>query len=149
MFHLQNSIKEGQVRTNTITYWFSNTCIIYFSIFYRLATNTRVRVIHISKYHIRVQTLGEHPTTHCIPRIRFKLTLPWGQSYKLLRTQFPLRLAYALTINKVSKLDLKFFTIITYIVVFYLSESRPRVRRFIFRLPRTTIHTWSYIRCLI
>ena len=37
---------------------------------------------------------------HYIPRIRFKFTLPYGASYEITRTQFPLRLAYAISINK-------------------------------------------------
>jgi hypothetical protein len=37
---------------------------------------------------------------HFLPRIRFRFTLPYGQSYEITRTQFPLRLAYAVSINK-------------------------------------------------
>ena len=35
-----------------------------------------------------------------IPRISFKFRLPYGQSYQILRMQYPLRLAYAMTFNK-------------------------------------------------
>ena len=45
---------------------------------------------------IKVQVLNTARTL-IIPRIRFKCKL---QSYSLLRTQFPLRLAYSLTFNK-------------------------------------------------
>ena len=65
-----------------------------------LVTNARVRILQIKTYSIRVQTIGAHPRSFFIPRIRFSVKLPWGKSYKLTRTQFPLRLAYAITINK-------------------------------------------------
>ena len=35
-----------------------------------------------------------------IPRIRFKFRLPFGESFQMCRTQFPLRLAYCTSINK-------------------------------------------------
>ena len=35
-----------------------------------------------------------------LPRIKFKFRLPWGHSFYMLRTQFPLRLAYSMTFNK-------------------------------------------------
>ena len=65
-----------------------------------MATNTRVRITKICQYSIRVQTLGDIPQSFTIPRIKFKFTLPWGGSYQLMRTQFPLRLAYAVSVNK-------------------------------------------------
>ena len=35
-----------------------------------------------------------------IPRIRFKFRLPFGRLFELLRTQFPLKLANCMAINK-------------------------------------------------
>jgi hypothetical protein len=35
-----------------------------------------------------------------LPRISFKFRLPYGKSYQILRMQYPLRLAYAMTFNK-------------------------------------------------
>ena len=66
-----------------------------------IAKNTRVKIVHISLYIIRVCTL--HPTNpkyYNIPRIRFTVTLPYGRSIKMERRQFPLRLAYSMTYNK-------------------------------------------------
>ena len=62
--------------------------------------NTRVQIVAINTYSIRVKTLGQHAKTAAIPRIRFKFRLPFGQSFQLQRTQFPLRLAYCMSLNK-------------------------------------------------
>jgi hypothetical protein len=67
---------------------------------YGLATNSRVLILHISQYCIRVQTVGPNPKTSLIPRIRFRFKIPGGASFKVTRTQFPLRLAYCMTYNK-------------------------------------------------
>ena len=65
-----------------------------------LTNNTRVRVMAIQTYGIKVQTISSTPKVFVIPRIRFKFRLPFGESYQMIRTQFPLRLAYCMTINK-------------------------------------------------
>ena len=65
-----------------------------------LTNNTRVRVLNITSKCVRVQTMTSNQKSFSIPRIRFKFRLPFGRSFELLRTQFPLRLAYCMTINK-------------------------------------------------
>jgi ATP-dependent DNA helicase PIF1 len=65
----------------------------------KLANNTRVVIKDIYKYSIRVQTLDEYPREFVIPRIKFNIKLKFG-GFVLTRTQFPLRLAYAMTKNK-------------------------------------------------
>ena len=65
-----------------------------------LTNNTRVIIIHISRFVIKVRTLNQSSSIHLIPRIHFKFRLPFGQSYQLSRKQFPLRLAYCISINK-------------------------------------------------
>jgi hypothetical protein len=66
-----------------------------------LSKNSRVRIIHMDRYSIRVSTLDlDHPVYYSIPRIRFKFRLPFEQSFYMIRTQFPLRLAYAMTYDK-------------------------------------------------
>ena len=47
-----------------------------------------------------MQTIGENRKSFQIPRIRFKFRLPFGESFQMCRTQFPLRLAYCTTVNK-------------------------------------------------
>jgi ATP-dependent DNA helicase PIF1 len=77
-------------------------CIILRNLSVRdgLQNNTRVRITHISKYKIRVQTIEERPRSSTLPRIMFIFKLPFMQSYTISRLQFPLRLAYSLTMNK-------------------------------------------------
>jgi len=65
-----------------------------------IANNTRVRVLGIGRYSIRVQTLESPINVFTLPRIRFKMKLPYGESFELLRTQFPLRRAFAMTNHK-------------------------------------------------
>ena len=66
-----------------------------------VATNTRVQIIHISDRIVRVQLLSDPQRPPVlIPKIRFKFTLQYGQSYKMMRCQFPLRLAYCFTYNR-------------------------------------------------
>ena len=49
---------------------------------------------------IMIQSLGENSKIIAIPRIRFKFRLPFGQSYQLRRTQYPLRRACRMSVNK-------------------------------------------------
>ena len=63
-----------------------------------LTNNTRVRILNIKTFCIRVQTMSSNPKCFILPRIRFRFRLPFGESYQMLRTQFPLRLAYCMTI---------------------------------------------------
>jgi hypothetical protein len=66
-----------------------------------IATNTRVRIREIGNHHIIATTIGETKERIIVlPRIRFNFKLPFGQSYTITRTQFPLRLAYSMTYNK-------------------------------------------------
>ena len=60
----------------------------------------RVRIVRIQFHTTIVETLGQKPKRFALPRIRFKISLPFGRSFKIIRTQFPLRLAYCLTLNK-------------------------------------------------
>ena len=63
-----------------------------------LCKNVRVKILQISTFKIKVLTLGEVQSIRYIPRIRFKINHPIG--FTLVRTQFPLQLAYAMTKNK-------------------------------------------------
>jgi hypothetical protein len=65
-----------------------------------IATNSRVRILKITERLITAQTIDAFPRIIYLPRIRFKFSLRYGTSFKMLRTQFPLRLAYAMTYNK-------------------------------------------------
>ena len=65
-----------------------------------LANNTRVQILDISPLRIHCQTLGDHPKSIVLPRIRFNFRLPYGQSFTMTRLQFPLRRAYCMSIHK-------------------------------------------------
>ena len=66
-----------------------------------LASNTRVQVTKITANFITVLTLTEKTRrVVLLPRIRFRFRMEYGQSYAMMRTQFPLRLAYAMLYNK-------------------------------------------------
>ena len=59
-----------------------------------IASNTRVRVTKINRHFITALTLTEkHNRIVLIPRIRFRFRMDYRQSYSMMRTQFPLRLA--------------------------------------------------------
>jgi len=64
-----------------------------------LTNNRRVVVLSIQRFCVKVQTIGTNPKVFALPRIRFKFRLPRG-SFEMMRTQFPLRLAYCMTYNK-------------------------------------------------
>jgi hypothetical protein len=64
----------------------------------KLAKNTRVKIISISNFRIVVCRLSDPSETFSIPRIRFKINHFLG--FTIVRTQFPLELAYAMSKNK-------------------------------------------------
>jgi len=97
-----NNFNNNGVPPHTLNLKLNDTCIVLRNLNKKegLTNNTRVRIIAITRKCIRVQTFGENKRSFSIPRIRFKFRLPFGRSFELLRTQFPLRLAYSISINK-------------------------------------------------
>jgi len=97
-----NSYNKNGVPPHTLNLKVNDTCIILRNLNKKegLTNNTRVRIVKITSKCIRVQTITDNNKTFSIPRIRFKFRLPFGRSFELLRTQFPLRLAYCISINK-------------------------------------------------
>jgi hypothetical protein len=65
-----------------------------------LTNNTRVRITQIGWFGIGVRTLGATPKSFVIPRIKFKFRVPFGHSFTMTRTQFPLRLGYCMPFEK-------------------------------------------------
>ena len=66
-----------------------------------LTSNTRVRILNITANRIQVCTLHhDNPVYANLCRFKFGLKLPFGKSLVMQRSQFPLRLAYALSFNK-------------------------------------------------
>ena len=72
-----------------------------------LATNSRVLILKITQYCLRVQTLGSTRHTVTIPRINFKFRVSGGHSFEITRRQFPLRLSYSLTYNRCQGMTLE------------------------------------------
>ena len=64
----------------------------------RLMNNTKVIVREIGRHLVTVETLTEH-RQFVLPRIIFRFTLP-RSGLAIERRQFPLRLCYAITVNK-------------------------------------------------
>ncbi len=100
--HILNTFRKNGIPDHELTMKVGDVCLITRAINgLGLATNSRVRIVAVHLYCIEVTTLSENHERHIrIPRICFKFRLPYGQSYQLTRMQFPLRLAYAMTINK-------------------------------------------------
>jgi ATP-dependent DNA helicase PIF1 len=69
-----------------------------------LASNSRVRILSIREKLIIVKRLDDPDDgieRHVmVPRMRFKFSLKGTSSFKMTRVAFPLRLCYAMTINK-------------------------------------------------
>ena len=97
-----NNYNKNGVPPHVLNLKVNDTCIILRNLNKKegLTNNTRVRIIAITTKCIRVQTLFEKKKTFSLPRIRFTFRLPFGRSFELRRTQFPLRLAYSISINK-------------------------------------------------
>jgi hypothetical protein len=87
---------------HTLHLKFGDICILlrHVDIGQGFCNNSRVKIIAISRYRISIQTLRPPYSVAMLPRFRFTVHLPFGKGYKLTRTQFPLRLAYALTANR-------------------------------------------------
>lgn len=66
---------------------------------YGIMNGVKLRVISISRFLIVARTLCSAQRTVLLPRISFSMTVP-SSAVRVTRRQFPLRLAYALTINK-------------------------------------------------
>jgi hypothetical protein len=65
-----------------------------------VASNTRVRIEEIKSRLIKARTLDDADQIVYIPRMRFKFCLKYTSSFSMTRVQFPLKLCYAMTINK-------------------------------------------------
>lgn len=99
---LLNSFQKNGIPNHELILKVGDVCLITRAIkSLDIANNSRVRIVEILTYSVKVVTIGEEiERTIRIPRIPFKFRLPYGESYQMTRMQFPLRLAYAMTYNK-------------------------------------------------
>ena len=65
-----------------------------------LSNNTRVKIVRILHNCVVVQLVEFPFTVLSIPRVRFQYRLPYSESFEIMRSQYPLRRAFALTYNK-------------------------------------------------
>ena len=66
-----------------------------------MTNNARVEIVHVSPFLIRVRTINTpQPYYASLCKYRFNVRMPYGNSFSMLRTQFPLRLAYSMTFNR-------------------------------------------------
>jgi len=108
-----NGHLRGMLNFNTLQFWektgvpkhelklkVGDVCFLMRGLYKgdKLAKNTRVRILSISPFRISVCRLTDPTNAFSIPRIRFKITHFLG--FTLVRTQFPLELAYAMSKNK-------------------------------------------------
>ena len=114
--HLQNILTEqvlnnfnnNGVPQHNLELKVNDVCLVLRSLMaIGVATNTRVKILEILPKSIKAQTIEDHPKIVILPRIKFKFRLKYGQSYQMIRTQFPLRLAYCMTYNKSQSQTLK------------------------------------------
>jgi hypothetical protein len=97
-----NKFNRNGIPPHTLNLKVGDVCLVVRNLSKRigLATNTRVQIISIQTFCIRIKTLGDNPKFVTLPRIAFHFKLPYGQSFTMRRLQFPLRLAYCMTFNK-------------------------------------------------
>ena len=97
-----NNINRNGVPPHELRLKVDDICILMQNINVKdgITNNTRVRILRICTNVIVGQTLIGHPKVIVIPRVRFRFRLPYAQSYEMVRSQYPLRRAFALTYNK-------------------------------------------------
>jgi hypothetical protein len=96
-----NSFNNNNIPPHNLELKVNDVCLVLRSLVaIGVATNTRVKILQIQPKCIKAQTIEEEPKVVMLRRIRFKFRLKYGQSYQMIRTQFPLRLAYCMTYNK-------------------------------------------------
>jgi hypothetical protein len=101
--HVMNKFNDNQAPQHELVLKIDDICILLANVDKEvgLTKNTRVRIVQINTRFVRVVTLSDtHPVFANIPRFNFHIKIPFYKSYKILRRQFPLKLAYALTMNR-------------------------------------------------
>ncbi|KAK3242118.1 hypothetical protein CYMTET_48165 [Cymbomonas tetramitiformis] len=97
-----NSREENGVPLHELTLAVNDMCYLMRTINKKvgLVTSTRLRVVALHERSVHVIIVGDHTNTvHIIPRITFIFS-PQLSNLEIHRRQFPLCLAYAMTVNR-------------------------------------------------
>jgi hypothetical protein len=98
---VSDALSNSQIPQHCLKLKINDICLIMRPMkVFDLATNERVRIHKITNKIVTIETLDSNRRKICIPRIRFNYLPTENTSYKMVRIQFPLRLCYAMTINK-------------------------------------------------
>ena len=65
-----------------------------------IANSSRCQIITITARILTVKLLNGNNEIICLPKIRFNFKVNRGHSFEMVREQFPVRRAYAITFNK-------------------------------------------------
>jgi len=125
----------ADVPTHHLKLHVGDLCILMRNIDKPLGLTNNQRVIIRA---LRASTIGvsiardDSNTVHWLPRIHFRFVMP-GTSFEMIRTQFPLKLAYAFTVHKAQGQELQRVLLDTTTPVFahgqlYVALSRVRTR---------------------
>jgi hypothetical protein len=95
-----HTLNESNVPPHELVLKLGDVCILVRNLAKndKLTNNQRVQILEINQHTLRVQLLVDN-TIHTIPRIHLLFRTTAG-SFQIRRTQFPLRLGYALSFNK-------------------------------------------------
>ena len=98
---LLNRYESSQIPPHKLVLKVGDICIVLRTLKLKqnVATNTMVIIETLRAKTIQVRLVNSDRLVD-IPRIRFRCKLPYLKSFEIQRTQFPFRLAYALTFNK-------------------------------------------------
>ena len=96
------SYEDNSVPDHILTLKVGDVCLVVRTLSRKdhLANNTRVRILEVREKLVKIETISDlTPRVFLVPRINFTVKSKFG-GFEITRTQFPLRLAYAITYNK-------------------------------------------------
>ena len=100
--HVTDSFHDNDSPDHELTLKVNDICILlrHYDQKNGFSNNSRVIISSITNKTVRVRSLNDSTKFACLPRIHFEVKMKYRLSVKMTRRQFPLRLAYALTVNR-------------------------------------------------